>query len=269
MRLFQPVIVKEQLMNNKNPLIQIVIDPLNPAQVFGCCGILELLSATNPEVLACFHQNPKIFRTASFQILGAGIEALKEILSALKRARIASLDGFPGGEAPVKIDIDGVCGLTLDWWLVPERTKKSRLKLWAGQQTTLKLVRDMLIVDWGDLGSEVFQHHLPMSGRFGLDPRSAWNTLDFGSSPNTQGRDAYTYPAAEMLSAIGLQGFRPRSINRNIFSYRLWKQPMPLVCARAALSGALFAESPYALSFQVEKRSGSYSCFTFAQIIKQ
>ena len=126
----------------------------------------------------------------------------------------------------------------------------------------------MLGADWGDLGKEVLAFRLPMSGRFGLDPRSAWNALDFGSSPNTQNRDAYTYPAAEMLAAIGLQGFRPTANGRRSFSYRMWEQPLPLVPARAAVAGALICVSrEYA--FEVKRRSGSYRCFTLAQPINQ
>jgi CRISPR-associated protein Csx14 len=248
--------------------VRIEIDPLNPAQFFACCGILELLSERSPDVLARFAYQENQFRKVTFVLSGVGEVALTGMLTALRNSKAISTTGFSGGEAPVDLEIPGTCNLTLDWWLVPERNIKSKFKLWAGQQTTLKLVQDMLGADWGNLGNDVLAFRLPMSGRFGLDPRSAWNALDFGSSPNTQNRDAFTYPAAEMLAAIGLQGFRPKSNGRRSFSYRLWEQPLPLVPARAAAAGALTCGSrEYA--FAVEKRSGSYWCFTFAQPINQ
>jgi len=149
----------------------------------------------------------------------------------------------------------------------PERNIKSSFKLWAGQQKTIKLIEDMLTADWGSLDHTVLEHRLPMSGRFGLDPRSAWNTLDFGSSPNTQNREAYTYPATEMLAAVGLQGFRPRATGNRSFSYRFWDKPLSLIAARAAISGALPTIGSTGFAFKVKNRSGSYSNFTFAQPI--
>jgi CRISPR-associated protein Csx14 len=254
------------MTHDKN--LRFEIDPLNPAQFFACCGILELLSAKAPDVSANFTLEENQLRRASFILTGSDGTALADTLAALKNAKAVSENGFNGGEAPVTLEIPETSKLTLDWWLVPERKYKSSFKLWAGQQTTLKLVRDMLDADWGDLGNDVLSFRLPMSGRFGLDPRSAWNALDFGSSPNTQNRDAFTYPVAEMLAAVGLQGFRPTAKGRRSFSYCLWELPLPLVPARAAAAGALSCGSrEYA--FNVEKRSGSYSCFTFAQPINR
>lgn len=256
-------------MNELHQIVEVEIDPLNPAQVFACCGILELLAARNPAVTACFKRHPTQYRRASFELYGVTSLGLKETLKALKRAQITTTEGFAPGEAPVELDVPNIYKMTLDWWLVPERTAKSRLKLWAGQQSTIKLVQDMLGVDWGDLDKNFLMYRLPMSGRFGLDPRSAWNTLDFGSSPNTQNTEVFTYPAAEMLAAVGLQGFRPRASRKQEFIYRLWERPLPVLSARAAVSGALPDGIHQAFSFQVEKRSGSYSCFAFAQPFEQ
>lgn len=256
-------------MNELGPIVEIEIDPLNPAQVFACCGILELLAVRNPAVTACFKRHMRQYRRASFQLYGVTSSALQETLNALKSAQSSSAEGFAAGEAPVELDVPNIYKMTLDWWLVPERTTKSRLKLWAGQQSTIKLVQDMLGVDWGDLDKNFLMYRLPMSGRFGLDPRSAWNTLDFGSSPNTQNTDVFTYPAAEMLAAVGLQGFRPRASRKHGFVYRLWERPLPVLSARAAVSGALPDGIHQEFSFHVEKRSGSYSCFAFAQPFEQ
>lgn len=256
-------------MSNVSPSMMIEIDPHNPAQFFACCGLFELLSVGNKNVLAWFGYNSQQPRLASFKLHSVDASQLSAAMFALKKSEVTASGEFAGGEAPVQLVIHDYGVLVLDWWLVPERSNKSNFKLWAGQQTTLKLVQDMLSVNW-DLSAEgVFEHRLPMSGRFGLDPRSSWNTLDFGSSPNTQNRDAYTYPATEMLAAVGLQGFRPSQKTRKGFLYSLWSSQLPLTAARAAAAGALPMTSNFVFEFEVAKRSGSYSYFTFAQPLEE
>ncbi len=361
-------------MSNASPSVTINLDPLNPAQFFACCGLFELLSAGNKNVLANFEHDPRQPRRASFALHGIRSTDMAGMLAALKCAslvcngflaeeiselsdRMKSLEltkiikemkkqdadsddsvdvkkllvsikeaiesflrherqssnrstvslGFSkvanatrkildgslslrkqrnsvievleevsqyvgavtDGELPIQLGIEDILTLVLDWWLVPERSNKSDFKLWAGQQTTLKLVQDMLDADWDVSAERVLEHRLPMSGRFGLDPRSSWNALDFGSSPNTQNRDAYTYPATEMLAAVGLQGFRPSQQTRKGFLYSLWSSPLPLAVARAAAAGALPKADSYEFKFEVAKRSGSYSYFTFAQPLEE
>lgn len=257
-------------MSDALPSVTIRLDPLNPAQFFACCGLLELLSARNKNTLACFGHNPQQSRRASFTLHSIDASQLSAAMSALKEAKITASADFAGGEAPVQITIRDVGTIVLDWWLSLERDEKSDLKLWAGNQTTQKLVQDMLTAEWGGDMTAAFEYRLPMSGRFGLDPRSAWNTLDFGCSLNEEvkrrdGKNAYTYPATEMLAAIGLQGFRPSQQTRKGFLYSLWSSPLPLVVARAAAAGALPTTANYEFEFEVAKRSGSYSYFTFAE----
>lgn len=261
-------------MSDASPSVTIEIDPLNPAQFFACCGLFELLSAINMNALACFEQNPQRPRRASFKLHSIDASQLSAAMSALKEAEISASADFTGGEAPVQIAIRDIGIIVLDWWLSLERDKKSDLKLWAGNQTTQKLVQDMLTAEWGSDMTTALEYRLPMSGRFGLDPRSAWNTLDFGCSLNEEvkkrdGKNAYTYPATEMLAAIGLQGFRPRQQARKGFLYSLWSSPIPLTVARAAAAGALPKADNYEFEFEVAKRSGSYSYFTFAQPLEE
>lgn len=250
-------------MTDNRPTTTLDLDPLNPAQYFACCGLLELASAGSPDVLAVFEHDPKQPRKARFVLNGLTPEMIKMILGSLKRAK-AIVIGESNGEAPIKIEIKDLPEFVLDWWLAPDRSRKSRFKLWAGQQTTLKLIEDMLSVEWGELGTDFLNFRLPMSGRFGIDPRSSWNTLDFGSSLNIQAPDPYTYPVTEMLAAVGLQGFRPSKTTEG-FSYQLWTQPLPLIPARAAASLHISEFPGSSFVFKVNKRSGSFSFFTFAQ----
>lgn len=246
--------------------IELEVDPENPAQFFACCGVFELAALLGdrqgPTAEAAFEYDPHRPRCARFRVWNAS-HGLPELLQALKVAQVEAPEA--SGEASVTLRLADAIALTLDWWLLPDRSQKSRLKLWAGQQTTQSLVATMLAALPDEADAAVFEtNKVPMSGRFGLDPRSAWNTLDFGSSVNEQGRDAYTFPAAETLAAVGLQGFRPhRTEDRSAFGYRLWTVPLSPVAARAAVQGAM-PVAGRSFRFPIEKRSGAYSCFAYA-----
>lgn len=243
--------------------IEIELDPQNPAQFFACCGVFELAAMYGENVEAAFDYDPTLPRKAHFRLVNS-TKPMSDLIKNLKTVKANAQE--VSGEAPVTLHFADGAVLILDWWLKPDRSDKSNIKLWAGQQTTLKsLVQPMLAKLPDETDAFLFTTRKePMSGRFGLDPRSAWNTLDFGSSVNEQGRDAYTFPAAEMLAAIGLQGFRPKAgANRNTYAYRLWHKPLPLVVARAVVASAI-PVAGQTFSFTVEKRSGAFSCFTFA-----
>ncbi|MDX9785158.1 MAG: hypothetical protein RBT11_00125 [Desulfobacterales bacterium] len=253
-------------MTNSQPSIHLDLNPQNPAQFFACCGVFELAAMFANDASASFHYDLFQPYKADFELSYAS-KTLCEIVTLVKQATPTAIE--ESGEAPVTLNLSTESSLLLDWWLKPDRSGKSRFKLWAGNQTTAGLVRTMLAALPDDADNTLFSaNKKPMSGRFGLDPRSAWNTLDFGSSVNEQGRDAYTFPAAEMLSAIGLQGFRPRRHHvRTRYKYYLWSKPLHVAAARAAVAGALPIAGQL-FSFTVEKRSGAYSCFSFAKPIQ-
>ncbi|HEX7551266.1 MAG TPA: hypothetical protein VF579_11905 [Candidatus Methylomirabilis sp.] len=247
----------------------ITLDPLNPAQFLACCGLFELLGRQRPDVPTQFQYDPFTPSRATFAVSGMDMGEVLAGLAAVKTARVNAVPDFSGGEAPVRMVLADGGSIELDWWLVPTRTDKSPFKLWAGQQTTTKLVQDMRDALPDALDERLLDFRSPMSGRFGFDPRSAWTALDFGSSPNTQGRDAYTYPVTELLAAVGLQGFRLRQIGRREYAYWLWTVPLPLVAARAAGGGALAEARGPAFRFEIVKRNKSYSAFTYGQPLQE
>jgi CRISPR-associated protein Csb3 len=110
----------------------------------------------------------------------------------------------------------------------------------------------------------LFQVPRMMKTRFGVDPRSAWNSLDLGYSPNEHNQDATTYPVVEILGAIGLQGFRPNSQTRSTVVYSLWKDWLSRVPARRAATIGWPGLSRSSYQFSIEKRGQSYKFFTFA-----
>jgi CRISPR-associated protein Csb3 len=101
--------------------------------------------------------------------------------------------------------------------------------------------------------------------KFGVDPRSAWNALDFGFSPDIQKKDAATYPAVEMLAAIGLQGFRPKAERRESVTFHLWMIPLPLAVARMGAVAAWEGLPRFDYQFSISKRGQSYKYFALAE----
>lgn len=249
-------------MTKAQPLIEVELDPENPAQFFACCGLFELAAMFGVGVEAAFDYAPSQPRNACFRLIDSAL-SLNELMTKLKEAKASTLED--SGEAPVTLHFSGGATFTLDWWLLPDRSEKSPIKLWAGRQQTLRdLVEPMLKTIGNDLDKSILDQNVPMKGRFGFDPRSSWNTRDFGSSPDAQNARVLTYSITEILAAIGLQGFRANSGNvRKKFAYRLWRDFVPLSVARAAAAGVT-PISGQTFSFTVEKRSGAYSCFAFA-----
>ncbi len=106
-----------------------------------------------------------------------------------------------------------------------------------------------------------------MTSRLGLDPRSSWNTLDTGFSPNDQQLPVDTYPATELLAAIGLETFRPSPADDG-YVYAVWSNPLPVIVARAAASGNLDIQGITRYCFEVASR-GKFKYFTTASLLER
>jgi CRISPR-associated protein Csb3 len=104
-----------------------------------------------------------------------------------------------------------------------------------------------------------------MKSKFGIDPRSAWNALGVGFSPNEHGQDSATFPAVEFLGAIGLQGFRPDVVKRDSVSYFLWNEKLPRLVARRAARNAWKGLKHAEYRFEIAKRGQSYKFFNFGK----
>ena len=77
---------------------------------------------------------------------------------------------------PVEVLVRGKT-LILDWWLNPFRSKATHIKCWAGQVTTGKLIEELTTFLPLDAGTRLFESSRMMKSKFGIDPRSAWNSL--------------------------------------------------------------------------------------------
>jgi CRISPR-associated protein Csx14 len=240
------------------------MDPLNPGQFFACCGLLELLTFDNVNLAASFTLDPFRPRVAEF-VLETNASDLKTMLTRLQEAKPT----FPNEQIEAAIRPASILydesEIVLDWWLNTFYEGTDNLKCWAGQVTTRKLLLELLpLIDETSSGDDIFERPKMTKAKFGIDPRSAWNALDFGFSPNEQGRDSATFPAVEILGAIGLQGFRPNSDRRTSIRYSLWKTPLPASVARLAFRAPWDGLPHSDYQFSIAKRGQSYKYFTFA-----
>lgn len=250
-------------MNYPEPSFKVKVDVTNPGQFFACCGLLEVAHRLWLNVPV-----EGWFADGTFCLAGGGTsDSFPQLFEALVDTPIAPLDvPYDRALLPIRLqDLD----ITMDWW-VDESGRKTLLKLWAGNQTSLKIVEDMRSASKAlnlTNSEELFLTSVEMSGRFGVDPRAAWNALDVGFSPNEQGMRWVTYPAVELLAAIGLQRFRPVTVrDRNRDSrlmYSTWIFPLGAVVASAAATGMLPGASAASYQFRVLGR-GSYKGFDYA-----
>lgn len=244
--------------------LRVLMDPLNPGQFFGCCGLFELIDLNEPGVLASFRLDAGRPRVAEFIVECS--TRLQELVTPLKSAQPEFPDEtVEASIRPATIPYGGR-QIVLDWWLNEFRDKAVNLKCWAGQVTTSNLFGELLpLVDGGTSGEDIFERAHMSKAKFGVDPRSAWSALNFGFSPNEHGADAATFPAVEILAAIGLQSFRPDAGRREGVSYGLWQEPLPTVVARQAFRSPWHGLPHRSFAFSIAKRGQSYKYFTFAK----
>ena len=254
--------------------LQISLDPLNPGQFFACCGLFELLSIEEPGLLSCFVLEPKRPRQASFCVRTArGPEQLVMVLRRLRDATVAFPDeGLVAGRKPIEPPVRPAViaydknELIIDWWLDEFREKTTSIKCWAGQVTTRRLFDELRpLLDIESTCEDLFERSALTSSLFGVDPRSAWNTLDLGFSPNEHKVASTIFPAVEVLAAIGLQYFRPDSSRRSAVRYSLWQDPLPASIARLAFCAPWDGMAVADLVFEICKRGQSYKYFSFAR----
>lgn len=249
-------------MTYPEPSFSVNVDVTNPGQYFACCGLLELANRLWPRA-----NIEAWFGTDVFHLTApdSGDTVLKNLLGQLQDSDI-SADNRRGEHATHPVHL-AAFELTLDWWIA-EQGEKTRLKLWAGQQTSERIVSDLrdALTDVAVVNAtDLFDAGMPLTGRFGVDPRTAWNALDIGFSPNAQGMEVMTFPAVELLASVGLQRFRPGQ-NDDAFSYATWTIPLRAPIARATSANFIPAGNTKSFRFRIAMR-GSYKGFDFATLV--
>jgi len=275
-------------MTHPKPNITVKVDLTNPGQFFACCGLLELADRLWPkaEVTAAFTV-PR-FERSRFSIFSkCGFKA-QTLIEALCNSTRTPVDPYvriqkngkevkdPKKIKPVRLDLAGHdCGrqpvsIRLCWWLNEFAGEQlDDFKLWSAHPSSESLINDMAnAIEPDEISDEnVFEYSVGMSGRIGLDARSSWNALDEGFSPNNQNLEVETYPATELLAAVGLQNFVPVG-KGNGYYYDCWSVHLPAIVAHAAVSGCISLPGATRYRFQIGKR-GRFKCFTKALRIER
>lgn len=293
-------------------------NPYNPVEYLACCGLFEILSRFDWEAVSWWEMaaQPRCWFESEIDE-AALVKCLTQTLTdwgawqsstsqAQEQVEIEEQNGTSTTEAGDEADesdegdeeillspsfhLNGRHEtLRLDWWyetLKRDKTikKKSAWKMYAGQQTAEKIIRDMT----GEAARLLQQNHIEsisallrlsagMTGRFGFDPRSSRNALDTGFSANDLNLPIATYPFTEMLAGIGAHYFFPHRarqdgsitstrgwIEDKVFRYALWQTPLSIALARLAATGVAIQQDALILLRAGRANRDKYSNFKMA-----
>jgi CRISPR-associated protein Csx14 len=263
-------------MSEKEPNIKIPVDLTNPGQFFACCGLLELADRLWPgaEVAGWFELHP--FDRATFRVTSTTLFTAQLIVKTLMGCPRKSVDpvqpirgsdGKPAKDAEKTrpVLIGAPVNLKLSWWLNEVEGTQTAFKTWSANITSLGLFEDTASVVDPESATDVrlFTTAVGMTGRYGFDRRSSWDTLNTGYSPNEQGEKVDSYPTVELLAAVGLQNFCPLVV-KDMYHFIPWEHPLPTIAARAAVSGAVRTSETSPYGFSVLSR-GKFKSFSKAQ----
>src|SRR5262249_36008741 len=124
-----------------DPDISVNADIRNPGQFFACCGLLETASRLWPASEGWFEKSGR--RTTFCIATGSGHnDPLAEIVERVcepDTVIATDVDDYAPGLRPLMLVL---LDLRLDWW-IEGGVNKSPLKMWAGQQTPLRIMTDM------------------------------------------------------------------------------------------------------------------------------
>lgn len=245
--------------------MKIIADPRNPAQYFGACGLFELVSMRDRSLMACWDRTGLIVEALSD-------DAFNVVINAFANAELVPDDDWTGEDTTrpyVLTHAASSLRIPMDWWERRDGSGNSFWKCFGGQQKALDASK--LLVACKSLAGHaapdnLFELNCPLSGRLGFDPRSAWNPIDTGFSPNDLGtslKSVPTYVFAELLSTVAMQRwpFRPSG---GMCSYHMWPQRLPVSVARAR---AVAGVGPV-YSFSRVKRGQGISCFTYSRPLR-
>jgi len=268
-------------MSREKPnIITIPVDLTNPGQFFACCGLLELADRLWPDAEVIGGFTPPRFDRAKFSIHAnetfGSHDLVKKLLSAPRNAvdsyrPIMGSNGEPVADAKKTkpVTLGEPVSLRLSWWLDELAGRQTPFKLWGSHQTSIGLIEDMATAIRSDeiTDATILQSSVGMTGRIGLDTRSSWNALTEGFSPNDQNLPVDTYPSTELLAAIGLETFRPASLQSG-YAYACWIHPLPTIVARTVASGNVNIQGMIHYRFAVGAR-GKFKSFTRASQIER
>lgn len=240
------------------------VDLTNPGQFLACCGLLELASRLDPESLAWFEGG-------SFRLTSTGESALIAGLLDCKAKPAPSADAAKPAEAEEDAEkspplyLGAPFDLRLDWW-EDLSAVRAGFKTWSGGQTVLGFFDGMRAhVKNGDVARQsLLRYAIPVRKPkpFYFDSRlSRLTALDMGFSAE---KFAATFsPAVEVLALIGLQRFRPRTVEpRESYSFCTWGEALPISISAAVAHGLVPSLIQHRYQFPLVVRTGGkYKAF--------
>lgn len=255
-------------MSRPQPSFSIRADVANPGQFFACCGLLELAHRMWTNVEGWFEMH---YFCVSMPSRSA---TLRDVIDHLLNvgASQGRTSGVIRDSRGNPVDLDKVTpielgdpiNIRLAWWLDEFKSAFTPFKLWSGRQSSWDVFCQLRKAGrlCKSVDERLFDVSTPLKSRFGLDPRSAWEALDTGFSPNTLGMSVATYWATELLAAIALASFVVDQSSSQL-SYATWPRPLPTPVARIAAAGILPLTGQQHFEFRLVRR-GSFDGFGYA-----
>ncbi|MHB8091226.1 MAG: type I-G CRISPR-associated helicase/endonuclease Cas3g [Syntrophales bacterium] len=268
--------------------ITLRVDVANPGQFFACCGLFELASRIDQNLLAYFKQNDSSkqwrFVITSIGDRSGSLSTLQSLLDKIVRAEITAIE--PDDAPKTALKIDTPFNLILDWWRY-EGGPAGKLKTWAGQMGVCSIANDMRQA----LGQEVSNHisnsenilfvsTVATSGQpYYFDANYAVNAQaqDVGFSVDKLNKGGVrlktvSFPAVELLCLVGLQRARPLLSNENkskerLYDYRVWDKPLPVSLVPAVIAGVLPVGRQRLFRFGNPSRAKDYRAFMPAVLL--
>ena len=245
-------------MTHPTPTLSVDVDVTNPGQFFACCGLLELATRLDPEALGWFSEPAFHLRSDGADVL----QAFSTCTIAPHADAVVESEAAPPSP-PVQLGppFEG----RLDWWL-DDAAVRAGFKTWSGGQTVMGFIDGMReqMRENPAAPASVLRDTFPISKPkpFCFDGRlSRLTALDMGFS--TEKFTASFSPAAELLTLVGLQRFRPATVvHRERYGYHTWADPLPAGTAAAAAHGLTPSLSHRAFTFPLVVRTGGkYKAF--------
>lgn len=232
------------------------LNPANPAEFFGACGLLELSSRRS--AAEGWFDAEDVFHLTTDEAAGDPVSAALHMLKTAESA----LPETQKGDSP--LTIQAPVDIRLDWWT---DSKSSALKTFAGQQKSVGIYGNLLHETSANLSEEMAGEELwsavnPGVKGLGLDAYRSWTALNMGFSLNElrdKQQSPPCRPAIELLAMIGLQRMRPLA-NSDGIEYWTWDAPLSASVAGAAAAGQVeFAKlRRYEARFQKFGQNKSY-----------
>lgn len=231
-------------------MIEVKIQADNPGLVFACYGLFELIGMFDKIVLGAFQEKGMdwFFRLNTNYTLTDCVQTLKN--AEIKKIQekdyfgnrwVALGKGFKWDSwAPVQMSFklggENPRSLILNWWRTPLFDDKTGLKLWGGRVRVSEHLQNMK-EKLKKIPGNSLEERIQSKTSLGFDARICWTPIDVGYSLDETEIGVGVSPLVELLSAIGLQGFRPK-VEGNTIYYSLWMEELPLAIARTVCAWA-------------------------------